>query len=260
MPIFQINALNLHMLEAGHGQPVLFLHGLGACGEDWLLQTPVFAQHFRMLTPDFRGHGHSAESPESVTVARLAQDMAALLSALQIPSAHIVGWSLGGLVAQQMALDFPDRVQRLVLVNTFAHLWPTNARETYVLGRRVVTSLLLPIKTTARVVASDLFPKPDQAFLRERVMSRIGGNNQHEYRKFIRAIRSFDLRRQISKIQAPTLVITGEHDNIVPRGSQMQLVRSIPHVEWKLIQDSGHATPIDQPEIFNTIVLEFLKG
>lgn len=259
MSNFQINALNLHVLEAGSGQPVLFLHGLGACGEDWLLQTPVFAQHFRMLAPDFRGHGYSAESPERVTIARLALDMAALLTALAIPSAHMVGWSLGGLVAQQLALDYPEVVQRLVLVNTFAHLWPTNLRETYVLGRRVVTSMLLPIKTTARVVASDLFPKPDQGWLRDRVLSRVGGNNQHEYRKFIRAIRSFDLRRQLSRIHAPTLVITGEHDNIVPRGSQLQLVRSIPNVEWKLIQDSGHATPIDQPDEFNRVVMEFLQ-
>jgi pimeloyl-ACP methyl ester carboxylesterase len=259
MPIFQINALNLHLLEAGRGQPVLFLHGLGACGEDWLLQTPVFAQHFRMLAPDFRGHGHSDDSRGRITVARLAQDMAALLAALDIPSTHIVGWSLGGLVAQQLALDFPAVVQRLVLVNTFAHLWPTNLRETFVLGRRVVTSLLLPIETTARVVAFDLFPKPDQSFLRERVMSRVGGNNQHEYRKYIRAVRSFDLRRQLSRIHAPTLVITGENDNVVPRGSQLQLVRSIPHAEWKLIQDSGHATPIDQPDEFNRVVMEFLQ-
>ncbi len=259
MSIFQIDSINLNLIEAGRGQPVFFLHGLGSCGEDWLLQMPVFEQCFRVIAPDFRGHGHS-EPGGRMTIARLARDIVELMIALEIPSAHIVGWSLGGLVAQQLAIDFPDRVQRLVLVNTFAHLWPTNVPETLILARRAVTSIFLPIQTTARIVAFDLFPKTDQAVLRDLVVSRVGGNNVHEYRNFIRAIRAFDLRRKLDHIQAPTLVITGEHDKVVPRGCQLQLVRSIPQAEWKLIQDSGHATPIDQPDEFNHVVMEFLKG
>lgn len=259
MPIFQLDSIELNAIVTGKGQPVFFLHGLGSCGEDWLLQMPVFEQGFRVIAPDIRGHGHS-ESSGRVTIARLAQDIVELMIALEIQSAYIVGWSLGGLVAQQLAIDFPDRVQRLVLVNTFAHLWPTNVPETLILARRAVTSIFLPIQTTARIVAFDLFPKPDQAVLRDLVVSRVGGNNVHEYRNFIRAIHAFDLRRRLAHIQAPTLVITGEHDKVVPRGCQLQLVRSIPQAEWKLIQDSGHATPIDQPDEFNHVVMEFFKG
>jgi pimeloyl-ACP methyl ester carboxylesterase len=145
-----------------------------------------------------------------------------------------------------------------VLTNTFAHLWPTNSREALILIRRAIVSMLLPLNTTARVVASDLFPKPDQAELRQAVIDRVSGNDVHEYRKFIGAIRRFDMRPQLCRIHAPTLVVTGDHDNVVPRGCQLQLVHSIPQVEWRLIEDSGHATPIDQPDEFNQVVEEFL--
>ncbi len=259
MPTFQIDSTELSTLDVGVGRPVVLLHGLGSCGDDWLFQTPVFARHYRVIAPDFRGHGHSADSAGPITIQRLAQDVAGLMAALDISAAHVVGLSLGGLVAQQLALDYPDKVDRIVLTNTFAHLWPTNVRETLILGRRAIVSLLLPIHTTARVVATDLFPKPDQAELRKAIIERVGGNDIRSYRKFIRAIRSFDLRRQLPNIHAPTLVITGERDNIVPRGCQLQLVHSIPQAKWQLIQDSGHATPIDQADEFNQVVLEFLQ-
>lgn len=260
MSSLTINSITLNIIDVGAGQPVVWLHGLGSCGADWCLQTPVFSQHFRVIAPDLRGHGHSASSIERVTIPRLAQDIVALMDALHLPSAHIVGWSLGGTIAQQLAIDFPDRVDRLVLTNTFAHLWPTNSREALILIRRAIVSMLLPLNTTGRVVAADLFPRPDQAELRQAVIDRVGGNNVHAYRKFIGAIRRFDVRQQLSRIHAPTLVVTGDHDNVVPRGCQLQLVHSIPQVEWKLIKDSGHATPIDQPEEFNRFVMEFLKA
>jgi 3-oxoadipate enol-lactonase len=260
MSRYNIDSVELHTLDVGAGQPVLLLHGLGSCGDDWLFQTPVFSRHYRVIAPDFRGHGHSTDSAAPITIQRLAKDVVGLMSALDISSAHVVGLSLGGLVAQQLALDFPDKVVRLVLTNTFAHLWPTNVRETLILGRRAIVSLFLPMHTTARVVAADLFPKPDQAELRKALIDRVGGNNVRSYRKFIQAVRRFDVRRQLPNIQAPVLIITGERDHVVPRGCQLQLVRSIPQAKWQLIQDSGHATPIDQADVFNQAVLEFLKG
>ncbi|HZY43243.1 MAG TPA: alpha/beta hydrolase [Anaerolineae bacterium] len=259
MSRYHIDSVELHTLDVGAGQPVLLLHGLGSCGDDWLFQTPVFSRQYRVIAPDFRGHGSSTDSAEPITIPRLAKDMVGLMSALDISSAHVVGLSLGGLVAQQLALDYPDKVDRMVLTNTFAHLWPTSMRETLILGRRAIVSLWLPMHATARVVAADLFPKPDQAELRKAIIDRVGGNNERSYRKFIQAVRRFDVRRQLPNIQAPTLVIAGERDTLVPRSCQQQLVRSIPNAEWKLIQDSGHATPIDQVEKFNQVVLEFLK-
>jgi 3-oxoadipate enol-lactonase len=258
MPTLQIHSLNLHYLAEGTGQPVFLLHGLGSSSNDWLFQMPEFTRHFRVIAPDFRGHGQSSLITSPITISTLAADIAALMDALQLSIAHIVGLSLGGMVAQQLAIDFPQRVDRLVLANTFAHLWPTRLPEYYTLLRRAIVSMLLPMHVTASVVASDLFPRPDQAELRQAVTERVGDNELRSYRSFIKAIRTFDTRRQLQRIQAPTLILTGERDNVVPRGCQRQLVEGIPHAQWQLVADSGHATPIDQPAEFNRLVLNFL--
>ena len=258
MPSLPLHSIDLYYMDTGAGRPVVLLHGLGSCSDDWLFQTPVFAPHFRVIAPDLRGHGHSTQLDGPVDVAMLAADVAGLMDGLGIEHAHIVGLSLGGMVAQQLAIDSAAKVDRLVLTNTFAHLWPTNLPETYTLLRRACVSLLLPLHLTARVVAADLFPRPDQSEFRQAVIERIGGNDVRSYRSFVPAIRPFDARFQLDRIKAGTLVVTGDHDNVVPRGCQMQLVRGIPGARWELIKDSGHATPIDQPEAFNRVVLEFL--
>jgi 3-oxoadipate enol-lactonase len=159
-----------------------------------------------------------------------------------------------------LAIHFPAKVDKLVLVNTFARLWPTSPQETYTLARRLVVSKFLPPKTTAKVVAHDLFPRLDQAALRGEVLSRIGVNDVPSYRYLVAAIRRFDSRSQLDRIAASTLLITGDRDAVVPRGCQQQLVRGIRKVQWHIVRDSGHATPVDQPEEFNRVVLKFLKA
>lgn len=258
MPLLRANAAELFYTEQGDGPPVILLHGLGSCGDDWLFQTPVLARHFRVLMLNLRGHRPSAPIRGPITIFTLAADVAAFMSALGLNAAHIVGLSLGGLVGQQLAIDFGARVQRLVLCNTFARLRPRSMQDAYTLGRRLAVSTLLPLDLNARVVAADLFPKPDQAPLRQAVLDRIGQNDRASYRYLVRAIARFDTRAQLARVRVPTLVITGERDRVVPRGCQQQLVRGLPQVQWRIVPDSGHATPIDQPEEFNRLVLEFL--
>jgi 3-oxoadipate enol-lactonase len=254
-----VNGAELYCQESGAGYPLLLLHGLGSCGDDWWLQTPSFAQEYHVVLPNMRGHTLSSPLRGPTTIDMLAADIARLTEALHVPQAHVLGLSLGGAVAQLLAIDFPEKMKRLILVNTFAHLRPTSLREAYVLARRVVVSRFLPPGITAGVVARDLFPKPEQAQWRDEVLKRSSTNDVTSYRYLVDAIRRFDSRRHLDRIRAPTLVITGARDAVVPRGCQQQLVRGIPHVQWRIVRDSGHATPIDQPEEFNRLVLEFLK-
>jgi pimeloyl-ACP methyl ester carboxylesterase len=259
MPTVSVNSIELYYQESSAGYPLLLLHGLGSSGDDWWFQMPAFAPHFRVILPNLRGHKQSSSIRWPVTVYTLAADVAKLMEALEISQAHVLGLSLGGMVGQVLAIHFPEKVNKLILVNTFAHLWPTSLRETFTLARRVIVSKFLPPETTAKVVARDLFPKPDQAALRSEVLSRIGVNDVTSYRYLVDTIRHFDSRSQLDRIKAPTLLITGDRDAIVPRGCQQQLVRGIRKVQWHIVRDSGHATPVDQPEEFNRVVLEFLK-
>jgi pimeloyl-ACP methyl ester carboxylesterase len=259
MPIVSVNSSELYYEESGEGYPLLLLHGLGSSGADWWFQTPAFAPHFRVILPNLRGHRQSSTLRGPISIYTLTADVAKLMETMEIPQAHMLGLSLGGAVAQLMAIHFPAKVNKLILVNTFARLRPTSLRETYTLARRVVVSRFLPPITTAKVVARDLFPKPDQAALRDEVLSRIGVNDVASYRYLVDAIRRFDSRAQLHRIMASTLLITGDRDVVVPRGCQQQLVRGIRQVLWHIVRDSGHATPVDQPEEFNRVVLEFLK-
>ncbi len=128
MPIIQLSPqLALHTIEINpHGSPVvLLLHGLGATGESWGLQFPALQEAgFRVLAPDVRGFGKSTNPKGRLTIRDLARDMALLLNYLQAHPAHIVGISMGGAIALQLTLDYPNLVHRLVLVNTFSRLRP----------------------------------------------------------------------------------------------------------------------------------------
>jgi len=259
MPTLSVNSAQIYFQECGRGYPLILLHGLGSSSDDWMFQTPVLAEWFRVIAVNLRGHAPSSLVRGPVTIYTLAADVAQLLDALDIPQAHVLGLSLGGLVGQVLAIDFAEKVKQLVLVNTFAHLWPTSPREAYTLVRRAVVSKFLPVRTTAKVVAHDLFPKPDQAPWRAATLERIGTNDDTSYRYLVGAIRRFDSRAQLDWITASTLLITGDRDAVVPRGCQQQLVRGIPKIKWHIVLDSGHATPVDQPEEFNRAVLEFLK-
>jgi 3-oxoadipate enol-lactonase len=259
MPTLAINSARIYYQETGAGYPLLMLHGLGSSGDDWWYQLPAFPPHFRMVLPNLRGHKHSSALRGPISIYALTADVAQVLDALQIERAHVLGLSLGGAVAQLLAIHFPAKVNRLILVNTFAHLRPTSPREAYVLARRVFATRFLPPGLTAQVVARDLFPRPEQAALRNEVLNRVGVNDAASYRYLVDAIRRFDSRNQLDRIAAPTLLISGDRDAIVPRGCQQQLARRIRKVQWHIVRDSGHATPVDQPEEFNRVVLKFLK-
>ncbi len=259
MPTLEVNSARIFYQVTGEGYPLVLLHGLGSSGDDWWFQLPELAAHYRLILPNLRGHNQSSPLRGTTSIGALAVDIAYLLEALDIKQAHVLGLSLGGAVAQMLAIHFPQQIRKLILVNTFARLWPTTPHEAYTLARRVVAARYLPAATTARVVARDLFPRPDQAALRAEVMSRVGVNDVTSYRLLVDAIRRFDARPQLDRIQAATLVVTGDRDAVVPRGCQQQLVRGIRRVQWHIVRDSGHATPIDQPVEFNQVVLKFLK-
>ena len=254
-----VNGILLHYLDEGCGEPIVFLHGLGSCGEDWVLQTQPFAAEFRVIAPDLRGHGRSSKPAAPYTVALFASDVAALLDALSIDSAHVVGLSLGGLVAQQLAIGFPRRVRRLVLTSTFAHLLSGSVIELAQVLRRGLISLLLPLERNAQHVARGLFPHPHQAELRHLTARRLIENDPAAYRASIAAIRRFDSRRELSRIASPTLVVTGERDGTVARARQRELANGIRGARWEVIRNSGHATPIDQPDVYNALLRSFLR-
>lgn len=258
MPQLQINDITMHYIDQGQGETILFLHGLGSCGDDWILQTQVFAQHDRVIAPDLRGHGRSTKPRGPYSIALMSTDVIALLDALSIDTAHVVGLSLGGMAALQLAIDHPQRIRRLVLTNTCASILSGGLRHLLSLARRAIVSFALPLERNAQHVARGLFPLTNQTELRRLAFERIAQNDRLAYRATINAIRRFDVRRYLRNIDMPTLVVTGDRDRTIPMTLQRQLAQHIPHARWEIIRDSGHATPLDQPERYNALLQSFI--
>ncbi len=244
-------------LQGSVGPPLLLLHGLGSRGEDWIFQTQALRESYRVITPDLRGHGDSPAAEGWHTMHDYAADVVHLLQDIDIPKLHIVGLSLGGGVALQMGVEFPDMVESLTIVNAGATLRVPTRR----LHSAAVRLALLATGQKERLgewVAAGLFPRADQFELRAAAAERIASNARPNYFRAILAILRFDLRKRVHLIQAPTLVVAGDLDTTVPLESKVKLARAIPNARLEIIAGSGHATPLDAPIEFNRILLDFL--
>jgi pimeloyl-ACP methyl ester carboxylesterase len=188
----------------------------------------------------------------------MAEDMAQLLSRLQTGPVHVVGISMGGTIALQLALDYPGLVDRLVLVNTFASLRFDQPSTLLYFAVRYLLIHATGLPTQAQVVAHRLFPKPEQDQLRREFYEQVIQSNPHGYRAAMRALARFDVRRRLYEISAPTLVITGELDASIPPKIQRRLSEGISGARHVTIPSAGHAVTADQPEEFNRVLLDFL--
>jgi pimeloyl-ACP methyl ester carboxylesterase len=236
---------------------VTFLHGLGSCGEDWILQLPSVDVDYAVLTVDLPGHGGSSLRGIWPRISNFADDVADLIQALGLGPTHVVGLSLGGLVAQELALDHPDLVRSLVLVNTFPklHLWKMRGFRAH---RRLPILLRGDMDALGGWLVRELFPGDGMEEVRELAVTRIKSNARSAYVRNIMALLRFDVSKRLGDIAAPTLVVSGERDLMVPHELKESLVFGIPTAKIEIVNDSGHATPIDSPDIFNNMLLRFL--
>jgi 3-oxoadipate enol-lactonase len=255
----QHDTVDLAYGDAGHGSPLVLLHGLGSSRNDWLLQLPALIPRYRTVAVDLRGHGGSPKPAGPYRLDRFAADAAQLLQRIGAHPAHVLGISLGGAVALQLALDFPELVRSLVLVNTAARFVSDGWQQRLMGMKRMASVYLFGMDRVAEAVASRLFPKPEQTQLRRETVERIRNNDLAAYRATLWAIARFDVQARLGEIACPTLVVAGDQDTTVPLASKRRLAERIPHSRLEIIGDSGHATPFDQPEAFNRVVMAFLE-
>lgn len=232
--------------------PVLLLHGLGADGSSWGYQIPFLCEAgFRPIAPDMPGFGKSIPDDKRWTIGSTAADLARFIIGLKVEPVMVVGISLGGTVALQLGLDYPELVERLVLINTFACLRPKRFDEMGYLVKRFVVANLRGKEYQADAVAQRLFPKPDQTELRKELTQRILQSDERIYRQAMQSLALFDVRKRLAEIKIPTFVISGENDTTVPLPNQNDLVQGIAGARQVIIPDAGHAVIVDQYARFN---------
>jgi len=264
MPLIDLpTGAKLHYLDPNPSgtKPVLLLHGLGVNGASWSLQFGALAEaDYRPIAPDARGFGQSPYPGGPMTMARMAEDMAALLEALGLVPAHVVGISMGGVLALQLALTRAHMIEKLVLVNTFARLRPERASVWAYFALRMLMVHTMGLEAQARAVARRIFPRAEQAELREIMIQTIRLANPRAYRATMRGLAFFDVQDRLREIRLPTLLVTGADDNTVPLPLQRRLLLGILGAQQVIIPNAGHAVTADQPEAFSRCLVEFLES
>ena len=256
-----MTSLNYLDYNSSGNPAVLLLHGLGADGTSWALQMPVLGEAgFRPVAPDAPGFGGSPYDGHGWSIRRVAAEIASLVEELGCGPVHVVGLSMGGVIAQQFALDFPRLTRKLVLVSTFSVLQPGNLSGWAYFIRRGAAVLTVGMKAQAQAVAWRVFPNPQDQALRQMFIAIVARADPRAYRKAMLSLGLFDSRKRLEEIRAQTLVITGANDTTVSPARQELLAKSIPAARQVVIPVAGHAVPVDQSEQFNRALLDYLKG
>jgi len=257
MSHFRHGNCNLHYQEYGHGSPVVLLHGLGSSMQDWENQKDALSAKYRLILIDLRGHGRSDRPKGKYSIAGFAADVMAILNHLQLDKVHLVGISMGGMIAFQIGVDQPQRLLSLTVVNSSPEVRVNSLASAVQLGKRWLFSRLLSMQSIGVMISTMLFPKPEQAQLREQVIERWSANDKHAYLASLNAIIGWGVRNRLSRITCPVLVISADQD-YTPVAQKQAYVDELAHAKLLVITDSHHATPVDQPQQFNQALLNFL--
>lgn len=259
MPEIQINDIVMYYEVHGQGQPLVFIHGLGSSTRDWEFQTGPFARTYQVIPFDLRGHGRSEKPAGPYTLPLFAADTAGLLEALHVPAAHVVGVSLGGGVAFQLALDAPARVKTLTIVNSTPALAGSPRDIQQEMDRRTAIVQQMGMRAMGEALSPHLFPRPEEAALRQTFAERWAENDPRAYSDALRSMVGWDVRDRLGAIGCPTLVISADQD-YTPVAVKEAYVPLLPHAELAVIPDAHHAVPVEKPEEFNAVLARFLAA
>jgi 3-oxoadipate enol-lactonase len=259
MPYCITNGIKLFYRESGQGEPVLLLHGLGSCGEDWQDQIDAFSRDYRVITVDTRGHGRSDKPQGPYNMPTYASDVINLLDHLGIDRCHLVGFSMGGMIAFQIAADAPQRLRSLTIVNSAPAVPYNTLAEKMEFCLRIVTIRLFGMKLLARIIGRRLFPEAQQKPLYQRFISRMQGNPKATYIEVIKSLIGWDVSSSLAKLKMPVLVVSADND-YTPVSLKSEYTNKISTANLVVINNSRHATPIDQPQQLNKEVFQFLES
>ncbi len=260
MPKIPVRDIEVNYEEAGTGFPLVLVHGLNGDLTGWALVMPEFAEQYRTLALDMRGHGGTSKPDHPYSIKGFAEDLLEFLRKKQIPKAHLLGLSMGGAIAQQFALDHPEMIRSLALVSTFSYI-DDHARRAFEglkqnLARGGYPAFfdgVLSLAFTPKYIAANPGPIAE---LREK---RIQLNSPAAIARATDACMAFDLKDQISGIHLPTLVVSGREDVFTPVHLAEQIHRAIRGSEWKILEGVGHNLYIESAPDLVQAVLGFLQ-
>jgi 3-oxoadipate enol-lactonase len=253
--------VKIHYAITGEGTPVLLVMGLGMASSGWWRTVRVLSRNLQVLTLDNRGAGLSDAPVGPYTIATMARDAIAVLDAARVERAHVYGISLGGMVAEELALSYPERVRRLVLGATSAGgsaATPPDELTLAFLERRAAMPFEEGVWASVPYLYGDATRRRHGGRIAADIAQRLRSRIEPEaYRAQLAAAWAHDAAERVAQISAPTLVVHGDADRMVPAGNGRRLAELVPGAELQLWTGAGHLYTTDEPEADRQI-LRFL--
>jgi len=265
MPKAKVGDIEVYYETHGEGEPLLLITGFGSYSAHWSPIIPYLSREFRVIAFDNRGTGQSDKPDYPYTLPMMAGDAKGVLHALGINKAHVFGVSMGGMIAQEFALNYPDRLRCLVLGCTNCggkHAIPASeeARE-FLFGRDMAK---LSVEERARLTVPWLWTREFIQSHPEAVESYVAITScyptpVHGFRSQAQAIARHDTYDRLPQIKAPTLVITGDADRLIPPENSKILASRIPNAELVILKNAGHGFITDATEAAAKAIMDFLR-
>jgi pimeloyl-ACP methyl ester carboxylesterase len=251
MPKQRVNDIDIYYEISG-------IHGLGSSVRDWELQVAHFSEYYQVVAFDVRGHGRSDKPPGPYGIPLFTSDTLELIRSLDISSAHIIGLSMGGMIAFQLAVSYPEVVKSMVITNSSPDMVFHDLKSWFRGAQRLLVSKVIGMRKMGEVLSKRLFIKPEQEELRQIVVERWAENDKRAYMDTMIGLVGWSIVDQLKDIHCPTLVIAADED-YTPVSYKESYAKMIKGAELVVINDSRHATPVEHPDEFNSTVMAFLS-
>jgi pimeloyl-ACP methyl ester carboxylesterase len=267
-----VEGREVNVVDTGgaEGPVLVFVHGLSGSWQNWLLNIPAFMGSHRVIAPDLPGFGESPLPREKISIRGYARILDEMLHQLGVGSAAVVGNSMGGFVAAELALSFATRVERLVLVSAAglsieyyrhqpllagARLWAATATWVGARGESVVT------RPRMRRLALQLIVRYPERLSPQLTYELTRGAGTKGFVPAMEALTSYGFRDRLRQIEVPALVVWGRNDMLVPRGDAREYVELIgPNARREMFEDTGHLPMVERPARFNRLLADFMAG
>ncbi|MFJ5762560.1 alpha/beta fold hydrolase [Neobacillus sp. NPDC093182] len=266
MPITTANGIDLYYEIHGEGEPLLLIMGLSLSSKSWFRTIPALSKQYKVIVFDNRGVGLSGKPNSPYSIELMADDAKAVLDATGVESAHIYGISMGGMIAQRLALKYPERIRSLILGCTTSggekHVQPSAEVSMLMLSRASSTATPEEMAwATAPILYSQSFIENRRDLIAEDIQRRIEiPVLPYAYMLQLQACLSHDTYNEIHQIKAPVLVIHGDEDRLVPYENGVTLAEKVPNAEFLTIKGAGHIYITEANDLVNKTVLEFLSN
>ena len=248
---------NLHIHTLGEGSPLVMLHGLGSSSEDWEYNREALANNHQLIMVDLPGHGRTPLPTTPLSIPSIAGEILRVLSERGLHEFDLLGLSLGGAVAFEMAAQQPGRVRSLVIVNAAPTFRLSNPSLLWQYILRSVLLRCLGMDAIARLVAKKLFPEVHQEELRTFAFGQLRKADKRAYRKMMTALTRWSVLPRIAAIHCPVLFLASEHDALVAPWVE-RIKGLLANVTVTVVPGARHGLMIEQPEAFNAAVLDFI--